>query len=224
MKTRYLVTILATTLLSACDHGSSSFSPTFTYTETNTGMYDIVDTNQTTCYDSSTGIPATCTGAGYDADYSGNQPSYTVSADGLTVTDNVTELTWTQSTDIDGSGSVDYGDKLSPTAAASYCGALSLGGYTDWRLPSIKEAYSLILFSGKDASSYTGSDTSTLTPFLDSSFDYAFGDTTTPSGIAAGDRIIDAQYASSTNYVSTTMNGDPTMFGVNYIDGRIKVR
>ena len=38
----------------------------------------------------------------------------------------------------------------------------------------------------------------------------------------AGERIIDSQYASSTKYVSTTMNGDETLFGVNFADGRIK--
>ena len=47
-------------------------------------------------------------------------------------------------------------------------------------------------------------------------FDFGYGDT------SAGERIIDAQYASSTQYVSTTMNGDETMFGVNFADGRIK--
>ena len=67
-----------------------------------------------------------------------------------------------------------------------------------------------------------GTDTSTLKPFIDPSFDFAFGDTTTAAGIAAGDRLIDAQYASTTNYVFTTMLGDATMFGVNFIDGRIK--
>ncbi|MBT3260473.1 MAG: DUF1566 domain-containing protein, partial [Deltaproteobacteria bacterium] len=46
-------------------------------------------------------------------------------------------------------------------------------------------------------------------------FDFAYGDT------AAGERIIDAQYATSTKYVSTT-NGQETMFGVNFADGRIK--
>ena len=97
-----------------------------------------------------------------------------------------------------------------------------MAGRSDWRLPNIKEAYSLILFSGKDASNYQGTDTSTLTPFIDSQFDWAFGDLNTSSGIAAGDRIIDGQYASTTLYVSTTMNGDATMFGVNYVDGRIK--
>lgn len=177
--------------------------------------YSIVDTNQTLCYNSSTGVAATCAGAGYDADYSGNQPSYTDNGDG-TVTDNITDLVWLQSTDTDGVAGNDVNDKLSQTDATSYCAALDLGlGYT-WRLPSIKELYSLILFSGKDASNYMGSDTSTLTPFIDSIFDYAFGDT------GAGERIIDGQYASSTSYVSTTMNGDATMFGVNFVDGRIK--
>ena len=38
----------------------------------------------------------------------------------------------------------------------------------------------------------------------------------------SGERIIDAQMATSTIYVSTTMNGDETMFGVNFADGRIK--
>jgi hypothetical protein len=184
--------------------------------------YTVVDTGQVTCYDSTTGASAACVGAGHDADYTGNEPSFTKSSDGLTVTDNVTGLTWTQSTDIDGSGRVDYTDKRSPQAANEYCDALTVGGHVDWRLPSLKESYSLILFSGRDASSYTGTDTTTLKPFINSSFDFAFGDITTAAGIAAGDRIIDAQYASTTNYVSTTMLGDATMFGVNFIDGRIK--
>ena len=38
----------------------------------------------------------------------------------------------------------------------------------------------------------------------------------------AGERYIDAQYCSSTQYVSTTMDADATVFGVNYADGRIK--
>ncbi|MCK5001208.1 MAG: DUF1566 domain-containing protein, partial [Anaerohalosphaera sp.] len=37
-----------------------------------------------------------------------------------------------------------------------------------------------------------------------------------------GERIIDSQFATSTKYVSTTMNGNETMFGVNFADGRIK--
>jgi hypothetical protein len=193
--------------------GSSSSNGTAGINRT----YAIVDTNQTTCYDSATGAEIACIGTGYDADYTGKQPSYTVSADGRTVTDNVTGLIWQQSSDTNGDGQVNYDDKMYQADAAAYCQNLVLEGRDDWRLPTIKEAYSLILFTGKDASSYTGTDTSVLTPFLSSVFDWAFGDLS--SGI---DRIIDAQYASSTLYVSTTMNGNPTMFGVNYVDGRIK--
>lgn len=206
--------------LTGCD-GSSSESAATANSSTASG-YKIVDTNQTDCYSSSTGLVTPCSGQGHDGDYAGNQPSYTVSSDGLTVTDNVTDLIWQQSSDLNNDGAVNYADKLEQSEAVTYCDDLSLAGRQDWRLPNIKEAYSLISFSGKDPSSYVGSDTSSLVPFIDSTFDWAFGDTTTADGINAGDRIIDAQYASSTLYQSTTMNGDPTMFGVNYVDGRIK--
>ena len=73
-------------------------------------------------------------------------------------------------------------------------------------------------FSGVDPSGYRGTDTSGLTPFIDTRyFDFAYGDT------ERGERIIDAQFASSTMYVSTTGPRDgQTLFGVNFADGRIK--
>ncbi|MEM7183326.1 MAG: DUF1566 domain-containing protein, partial [Spirochaetota bacterium] len=191
-----------------------------------TNTYKIVDTNQTKCYNSSTGAEATCTGTGYDGDYSGNQPSYTTSSDGTVITDNVTSLMWTQSTDINSDGSVNSSDKRSQSDAESYCSSLSLGGHSDWRLPSIKELYSLILFTGLDASSATGCttagdtscDTSTLTLFLDTNyFDKAFGD------IAGNnERGIDAQYVTTTTYVSKVFGTQSCFFGVNFVDGRIK--
>lgn len=184
-----------------------------------TRSYAIVDTGQSPCYDSATGAVINCTGIGYDADYSGNQPDYTLSADQLTVTDNVTGLIWQQSSDTDGIGDLDYDDKLSQSEAVTYCEDLSLSGRSDWRLPSLKESYSLILFSGTDASGYNGTDTSVLIPFLNPIFDWAFGDL---DNVNSTDRIIDAQYASSTLYVSTTFVNNPTMFGVNFVDGRIK--
>ncbi len=200
--------------------------------------YSIVDTNQNSCYpttDTTTTVACGAAGAGQDGAYDGNTPSYTTSTSGKSVYDNVTELTWTQSTDIDDSGAVDYGDKLGQSDAVSYCANLTVDGISNWRLPNIKEGYSLILFSGRDASSamaefnedsYSQSEydaiTATMVLFQDSAFDEAFGDMVTASGISAGDRIIDAQYASSTEYVYQTMGGDDTMFGVNYVDGRIK--
>lgn len=54
-------------------------------------------------------------------------------------------------------------------------------------------------------------------PFIDTDyFDFRYGNT------SAGERYIDAQWLSSTQYVSTTMDGMKTLFGVNFADGRIK--
>jgi hypothetical protein len=75
----------------------------------------------------------------------------------------------------------------------------------------------LIIFSGEDPSGYEGTSTSGLVPFIDTEyFDFDYGDTD------AGERIIDAQYATTPKYVHYTMSGDETMFGVNFADGRIK--
>ena len=181
--------------------------------------YPIVDTDQSTFFNNSSEITSPSSGDafyGQDAQYSSNQPSYTDNGDG-TVTDNVTGLMWSQSSDLNGDGTIDVDDKLSFNDALSGASTFDLGGYSDWRLPNIKEAYSLILFSGRDVSGYNGSSTNELIPFIDTEyFEFGYGDTD------AGERIIDSQFATSTKYVSTTMNGDETMFGTNLADGRIK--
>ena len=210
------IAFMSILFFTGCGGGNSS-STTASPTNDSTTTYTIVDTAQTTCYDSTTGTETPCAGTGYDGDYSSNQPSYTLSASGNIVTDNVTSLMWTQSSDLDEDGQTsDVDDKRSYDDAISHCSSLSLDGYNDWKIPDIKTLYSLIKFTGLDASSYLGTDTSGLTTFLDSSFTKAFGDQT------ASERIIDAQYATTTKYVSTTMNGDDTIFGVNFVDGRIK--
>jgi len=187
----------------------------------NADGYAIVDTGQVKCYDD-IGTEITCPAKteaffGQDAQYAGYTPDFTDNGDG-TISDNITGLMWQQSTDTDEDTSIDANDKLTITQAQAYCDDLSLAGFTDWWLPDIKQLYSLIDFSGSDPSGYEGTDTSSLTPFIDTTyFDFGYGDT------GANERIIDAQYASSTIYVSNTSNdGGKTMFGVNFADGRIK--
>ena len=185
--------------------------------------YAIVDTGQTKSFNNTDEMSAPSEGDafyGQDANFDGNAPSYTLSADGLTVLDNVTGLTWTQSADWDGDGNIDADDKFTFTDFLDYADTLNTqnyGGYGDWRAPTIKELYSLMDFSGRDVSSYTGTDTSGLVPFIDTDyFDFGYGDT------SAGERIIDAQVWSSTEYLGTTMGGNATTFGLNLADGRIK--
>jgi hypothetical protein len=62
---------------------------------------------------------------------------YSDNSDG-TVTDKVTDLMWQQA----GSSS-----NLTWEQSLAYCENLNLGGYTDWRLPTIKELRSLVDFS-----------------------------------------------------------------------------
>ncbi|HCU57005.1 MAG TPA: hypothetical protein DF984_02050 [Anaerolineaceae bacterium] len=124
---------------------------------------------------------------------------------------------WSASPDLNGDGVIDADDKLTWEEALAYAETFALAGYSDWRLPTIKELYSLNDFNGTDPSAVQGTDTSGLTPFIDTDyFEFAYGDTN------AGERIIDAQMATSTIYTSTTMGGNTTMFGFNFADGRIK--
>jgi len=176
--------------------------------------YPIVSTTQTTFYDNSNEISSPSASSafyGQDALYSNNEPQYQDNGDG-TITDLVTGLMWSQSTDINGDGDIDVDDKVTYSEAVTGASSFDLAGYDDWRLPTIKEQYSLIQFSGVDPSGYEGSSTEGLIPFIDTDyFDYAYGDTD------AGERIIDSQYATSSMYVEGEL-----LFGVNFADGRIK--
>lgn len=180
--------------------------------------YAIVDTGQTRSYGDLSEIAAPAAGAAYagqDAQHTGNTPSYTDNGDG-TVSDNVTGLMWQQSPDRDGNGIINAADKLSYVDALAGAASLTLAGHNDWRLPTIKELYSLIDFTGVDPDA-ASLNSAGLTPFLDAAtFRFGYGDT------GAGERIIDSQWATSTLYVSTVMFGQRAMFGVNFADGRIK--
>jgi hypothetical protein len=170
--------------------------------------YPIVDTGQRGCYDNTKRVACPSHGAafnGQDAQYEGDQPHYQDNGNG-TVTDRVTGLMWQQ----------DPGKKMTYAQAVAGASSLRLGDYTDWRLPTIEELYSLILFTGIDPKEFSNADTTGLSPFISDVFTFQYGKP------AEGDRIIDSQFISSTRYVSTTMNGNATVFGVNFADGRIK--
>jgi hypothetical protein len=181
--------------------------------------YPIVGTNQTKYYDSINEITAPTIGSafyGQNATYQGNVPHYVNNGDG-TITDMVTGLMWQQSPDNNCDGIINYNDKVSYSAAVAGAAGYRLGGHSDWRLPTIKELYSLIEFSGLDldpqSTTYTG-----LNPFIDTAyFKFGYGD------VAAGDRIIDGNFVSSTKVVSKTCGESvDAVFGVNFADGRIK--
>ena len=166
----------------------------------------VVDTGQTAFYNNSDEITQPAPGEafyGQDAHYAGPQPSYQDNGDG-TITDLVTGLMWQKTPDLVNQSTF--------TEAFLNAFTFNLAGHTDWRLPSLKELYSLIDFRG-----HIWLTVEESTPYMDTHyFDFAYGD------VNAGDRIIDAQYWSSTAYVGTTMNNAATAFGVNFADGRIK--
>ncbi len=165
--------------------------------------YKIVDTGVTKLHTdktTSSGISEGDAFFGQDANYDGYQPSYTDNGDG-TVTDNVTGLMWQQTMD----------SKMTFDEAIEYANSSNIGGYDDWRMPTIKELFSLILFTGKSG----GEVAKEL--YIDTDyFDQPIGDK------SIGEREIDAQVWSSTEYVGKTMKADDTVFGVNFVDGRIK--
>lgn len=179
--------------------------------------YVIVGTNQTTFFGDYAEISAREIGQsfyGQDASYPSHSTNYTKNGNG-TVTDNLTGLMWSQSPDLNGDNLINFDDKLTYKEAVASVGTFDLAGYSDWRLPTIKELYSLIIFSGIDVDPLSGEGNF---PFINTEyFEFAYGD------INAGERIIDAQFATSTLDVGDSQfGGGHLMFGVNFADGRIK--
>ncbi len=70
---------------------------------------------------------------GEDNDYLINVPAYTNNSNG-TITDNITGLMWQQA---------DGGEMTQPNAII-YANNLVLGGFTDWRLPTPSESFSIL--------------------------------------------------------------------------------
>jgi hypothetical protein len=160
--------------------------------------YPIVDTNQGLTYDDQQQISPPVEGEpfyGQDAQYTGNEPSYTDNGDG-TVTDNVTGLMWAQ--------------ELSTSAyswsdAVEYCNTLELGGYSDWRLPTVKE-----LWSNRDFAQGW--------PWVDTDYFHLVGD---GSDQRQHHSWTSNRYLVESEYQNQQVKGDPS-FIVNDWTGHIK--
>ncbi len=180
--------------------------PPYAHAEQKEPPYVVVGTGQTKCYDDRGSISPPATGepfCGQDAQHPGPKPSYKDNSDG-TVTDLNTGLAWVQA----------RGSKVTWDDAVAGAAECRVGGHDDWRMPTIKELYSLIDFRGYHDPHKGGAGS---VPYLDAEvFGFEYGDE------RQGEREIDCQDWSATEYVETTMGGDPTVFGVNFADGRIK--
>jgi len=126
---------------------------------------------------------------------------YVANGDG-TVTDVITGLMWQQS----------MGEAVTYWTAVNSAENVATGGYSDWRMPTMKELFSLILYSGQ---AY-GADHVRF--FIDDVFDQPLGNTSVEGG-----REVDAQTWSAHIYNGSVMNNSlTTAFGVNFVDGRVK--
>lgn len=94
------------------------------YAQVSKTMKRLPDTGQTTSY---------ATTFGEDNDYNLNIPTYINNNNG-TIADTVTGLMW-QAGD---------GGEMSIENAIVFCDSLILGGYTNWRLPSAQESFSIL--------------------------------------------------------------------------------
>lgn len=194
-----LIVVLIAGGVLACSDDDAGSSGT-----TNTISFTVTDTGQTSFYNANGSvISAPSEGEafyGQDAQYSGTQPSYRDNGDG-TITDLNTGLVWQQTPDF---------TQYSFDSAKTYAENLTLAGYSDWRLPTIKELFSIADFRGE----IVGGSASSSTPYIDTTYFY---------WEYVGDPYI-GQFWSSTLYTTgglqdTVVEG---AFGFNFGDGHIK--
>jgi hypothetical protein len=184
--------------------------------------YKITGTGVTKCFDAKVAIPCpTNASSPFYGQFQGTAlPAFKNNGDG-TVTDLNTGLMWQRDPDANGNGDgrMERIDKLTWPQIQARIQVLNntkWAGHNDWRIPSIKELYSLTNWNGTDPNVQSTS-TAGLLPFIDTThFPFAWGQT------SAGERIIDAQYASSSMYRDLSFSGFQQLFGFNFADGRIK--
>jgi hypothetical protein len=107
-------------------------------------------TGQSKCYDN-LGAEIACASPafpGQDGFYEAGCPAarrFVDNGDG-TLTDTCTGLMWQQDTaDVSGSGTIDeFDDRVNWQGALKYCESLEFAGFSDWRLPNVRELQSIV--------------------------------------------------------------------------------
>ncbi|QEN08971.1 DUF1566 domain-containing protein [Oceanispirochaeta crateris] len=139
---------------------------------------------------------------GQDAQYEGIRPLYTDNGDG-TVTDDNTGLMWQQTPPK---------DKMTYDEAMEYVEKLELGGYTDWRLPTIKESFSLANLDGQ----LNVGDTNQSVPYIDSDyFDFFYDEGRPYTGSYWTSSV--TRIPAENEYEEMEKN-----YGFNWADGHLK--
>lgn len=169
----------------------------------------VPDTHQGSCFDGEGIVPCPARGSAYwgqDAQFIGARPAYRDNGDG-TVSDLVTGLVWQKAHNA---------ERLTQVDAASACGALRLGGHRDWRLPNIKELFSLADFRGAQG----------RRNYLDEVFDFSLPDNSVLQGDPFSQHNVGmmGQTWSSTIYTGQHWGraGVKAAFFFNFLDGHIK--
>lgn len=201
-----LVVITAMSLsciASSCDKENTD--PKKENSETPKVVFKLSDSGQDKFYDAdgaSINQPlAGDTYYGQDAQYKGTEPAFRDNGDG-TVSDLNTGLMWQKTPD---------NQRYQYYNAFDYTDQLETAGYNDWRLPTIKELYSLLNSNG----ALNPSDVANSQPYLyDAYFDFEYDNRMPFAG----------QYWSSTKYVKGGIQSDNIegAFGFNFADGHIK--
>ena len=190
----------------AGDSNDDSASNCLSYTESTS--FALSDTGQQGCYDengSSVNCPSVGSSLyGQDAQYATTSPNFEICDDSVVVDKN-TKLMWQKAHN---EPRLNYAD------AEAACASLELGGFSDWRIPDIKEAFSIANFSGTIDESES---TSPSNPYVFSEyFDIAYSEDLVLTG-THDPQMMGQTWTSTSRPDNSTIN-----YFWNYLDGHLK--